>query len=50
MNLDRSGTKENITIKIEDVTISYSQLPAVKNVFCDIKKNQVSSSTFYCFK
>ena len=48
--IDRTGQKKrnlisdpSISVSLENVSIKYGNSVAVKNVFCDIKKNQVTS-------
>ena len=33
----------SISVSLDNVSIKYGNLIAVKNIFCDIKKNQVTS-------
>lgn len=42
-NNKKSITNSSISISLENVSIKYGSSVAVKNIFCDIKKNQVTS-------
>ena len=39
----KSLNANNISVSLDNVSIKYGNLLAVKNIFCDIKKNQVTS-------